>query len=128
MAGESWAEVAAQLGYANQSNAYRAVRRYFGTVPQPNRDDLRLLWRERHEVLWRIAYADALSRRPGAVRAATALARSAAQLDGLDEATRIAVELAPEEERRIATIIEAGMLALGMLPACEADIFGGTDA
>jgi hypothetical protein len=121
--GETWQQIAVELGYQNDANVIRAVRRYFGTLPELYREDLRALWRERHEVVWRIALDDVLSRRPGAVRAATAVARSASQLDGLDSPQRFEVAMTDDQERELALVIETGMRALGTLPAAEADIF-----
>lgn len=39
--GAPWAVIARELGYANEANVYRAVKNYFGTVPQVDRDMLR---------------------------------------------------------------------------------------
>jgi hypothetical protein len=89
--GATWDEIATALGYANAPNALRAVRNYVGTLPQPETTELRSMWRERLETLWPIALEDAKASKPGAMRAAVAVAQRAAQLDGLDQPTRVEV-------------------------------------
>lgn len=89
--GATWHEIATALGYANGPNALRAVKNYVGTLPQPETTELRSMWRERLETLWPIALADAKASKPGAMRAAVAVAQRAAQLDGLDQPTRVEV-------------------------------------
>ncbi|MRG58287.1 hypothetical protein GE115_00125 [Agromyces sp. CFH 90414] len=104
VAGATWDEIAAAVGYANGANAFRAVKRFFNRVPEPDRELVRSTWRERHETLWRISLEDAAKRRPGAVRAAVALARSAAQLDGLDAPSRL--ELVNPDAREFEQVLE----------------------
>lgn len=69
-AGMQWDEIAETVGYANDSNAIRAVKAFFGTLPTPDRELTRAVWRERHERLWRLALEDAEANRTGALRAA----------------------------------------------------------
>ena len=47
--GLSWAQVARQAGYSCRQNAMRAVKVRCGTLPQPERQELRDLWRDRLE-------------------------------------------------------------------------------
>lgn len=82
--GADWATIARTVGYSNPQNAMRAVRRFAGRLPEPTAADLRSLWRERLEYLWPMAARDVENGRPGATRAAVAIAQRAAQLDGLD--------------------------------------------
>src|SRR5690606_25076754 len=109
------------VGYANEANAVRAVRRYFGRLPQPDHEELRALWRERHEVLWRQSQDAIRDDKPGALRAGVAVARSAAQLDGLDRPTQLAVYY-PSDEEFNATIATLRQLMIAGR-AKEADIF-----
>lgn len=119
VSGAPWAEIAATLGYANDANVIRAVRSSFGKLPQPDREELRTMWRERHEVLYRIAATDAEDRRPGAVRSAVAVARSAAQLDGLDAPTKVQISPASEEFERVMALV----MGRGAAVPVEGDIF-----
>lgn len=82
--GASWDQVAEQVGYSSGSNACRAVREAMGELPQPQRDELRDLWRSRIEVLWRQSLRDVNQQRPGALSAGVRIAERAARLDGLD--------------------------------------------
>ncbi len=82
--GRTWQQIADECGYANPSNAHRAVMRFAGTVPDPAPDELRRLWRHRMELLWSLAVRDATKARPGALRAGVAIADRAAKLGGLD--------------------------------------------
>lgn len=128
--GKTWDEIARTVGYANDANAIRAVRKFAGRLPAPSAEETRTIWRERMEHLWSIAARDAAAGRPGALRAGVAVAQRAAALDGLDEPTRVAV--GPDDEfldqivSRIAAaagheeILEADVLELEVLPAVEA--------
>lgn len=87
--GLDWATIAARCGYSHPNSAGRAVREYLGHLPQPDREEARQVWRARIELLWEEAMEDVHTRRPGAVRAAAALAQRAAQLDGLDQPSRV---------------------------------------
>ena len=93
--GRTWQQIADELGYANPSNAHRAVMRFAGTIPDPKPDTLRDLWRARMEHLWNLAARDADAGRPGALRAGVAIADRASKFDGLDAPQRF--EITPGE-------------------------------
>jgi AraC-like DNA-binding protein len=121
VAGHTWSEAAELSGFSDASNCLRAVRAYFGTLPAIEREDVRALWRQRHEALWAIALRDAKARRPGALRAGVAVARSAAQLDALD-VPAVSVVVSPtaaEFEDTVRRLVEAR----GGRSSIEADIF-----
>jgi AraC-like DNA-binding protein len=101
----SWAQVAEAVGYTSATIACRAVRRYFGRLPQPSHDELRDLWRERQEFLGGQNAKAVREGAPGSVRAAVAIIRSTAQLDGLDAPARFQVET-PDSERILAIVRE----------------------
>jgi hypothetical protein len=121
VAGASWRQVCEIVGYSNEANAVRAVRRYFGRLPQPDHEELRGLWRERHELLWRQTQDSIREDKPGALRAGVAVARSAAQLDGLDRPAELAIYY-PSDEEFNATIAALKELVAAGRPK-EADIF-----
>jgi hypothetical protein len=105
--GADWATIAHTVGYANPQNAMRAVRNYTGGLPELAPEELRSMWRDRLEYLWPLALRDVENSRPGATRAAVAIAQRAAQLDGLDAPQQ--VEISPGEEtldRLIATMLK----------------------
>ena len=52
-----------------RGNAVRAVRWYYGKLPAIDHEELRSLWRERHELLWRQSQEAVSSGQPGTVRA-----------------------------------------------------------
>ncbi|WP_341942336.1 hypothetical protein [Microbacterium sp. LWH10-1.2] len=116
--GSTWDEIAAAVGYANGPNALRAVRNYVGRLPEPSMPELRSLWRERLEFLWPVAVRDAESGKPGAMRAAVAVAQRAAQLDGLDQPQRVEVNASAAE---IAQLVN--LLSRSQGGATEADVF-----
>ena len=118
IAGVAWDDIAAQVGYSNAQNCIRAVRNYAGTLPEPSTVELRHLWRARLEKLWPIAERDVLAGKPGATRAAVALAQRAAAMDGLDSATRVEVSTDAAELEQIVRQIR---VARGDLPE-EADV------
>lgn len=99
--GRTWQQIADELGYANPSNAHRAVMRFAGTIPDPKPDTLREMWRARMERLWSLAHRDAEAGRPGALRAGVAIADRASRLDGLDAPTRYEVSPGEVELQRI---------------------------
>lgn len=99
--GRTWQQIADALGYANPSNAHRAVMRFAGTIPDPKPDTLRELWRARMELLWTHAQRDAETGRPGALRAGVAIADRASKLDGLDAPTRVSITPGEIELERI---------------------------
>ncbi|MBD3941683.1 hypothetical protein IF188_08250 [Microbacterium sp. NEAU-LLC] len=117
--GATWDEIARAVGYANPQNAMRAVRRYVGTLPRPEMGELRSMWRDRLEYLWPLATRDVEAGKPGAVRAAVAVAQRAAQLDGLDAPTRF--EVTPTEEQYEALVTEV-LRARGVEELTEYDI------
>ncbi|MGN7977476.1 hypothetical protein ACTJJ4_07880 [Microbacterium sp. 22195] len=117
--GATWDEVAEAVGYANGPNALRAVRNFVGGLPELQTSELRSLWRERMEFLWPIAVEDAKSGKPGAMRAAVAVAQRAAQLDGLDQPQRVEVSADAGE---LSQMVHALLAAKGA-GATEADIF-----
>jgi len=96
VAGSSWEQAAVVSGYTSGQNAYRAVLRRRGELPVSQRDDLRDIWRQRLEALWRQAALDAMSNRPGAITAAVRVAGTAIQLDGLAEPVRLDFRVEPE--------------------------------
>ena len=89
LSGATWSQCAEAVGLSTPQNAMRCVREAYGEVPQVNREELRHLWRERSEVLWRQAFKDVLDRRQGAVVAAVKVAGHAAFLDGLGAPQRV---------------------------------------
>lgn len=87
--GLPWRMVAQQSGYTDEANCRRAVTSRFGRLPEPERVELRALWRDRIERLWRQSVLDVAAQRPGAVTAAVRVTQAACALDGLTEPTRI---------------------------------------
>lgn len=96
--GGTWKQAADVAGFTDTGNCVRAVRNYFGTLPQAEREDLRDLWRERLEYLWRQSSQDVRQQKPGAIRAGVALAQRASALDGLDEPTKVSVYSPTDEQ------------------------------
>ncbi len=119
--GKSWTEVAELVGFSNDANAIRAVRRFYGTLPTPSTDELRAMWRARLEHLWSLAQRDAQAARPGALRAGVAIADRASKLDGLDAPARFEVSAASAELNEIVHVI---LRAQGVELDAEADVFG----
>lgn len=107
VAGKSWDDIAADLGYENHSNVIRAVRTHFGTLPSPAREELRALARARGEVVWSQALRDVLEQRPGAVRAAVAVLQRQSALDGLDQPHRLHVEVGDDDMRELVAELSA---------------------
>lgn len=97
--GASWADAARVAGYSSRSNAQRAVKRVFGRLPAIEIEEMKHLWRERLEVIWRQAMLDLKEQRPGAVTAAVRVEQAAAQLDGLDAPSRLRVGVDPTQEQ-----------------------------
>ena len=118
--GATWDEVAAAVGYANGPSALRAVRNYVGTLPEPTMPELRSLWRERLEFLWPLAVNDVEQGKPGAMRAAVAVAQRAAQLDGLDQPQRVEITGGAAEIDRM---VHALLAAQGEGYVEEPDVF-----
>ncbi|MFT4234309.1 MAG: hypothetical protein QM607_04815 [Microbacterium sp.] len=119
VAGRSWEDIAREVGFSDAPHAHRAVRNFFGSVPQPAREELRELARARGEVVFRQALEDVLDQRPGAVRAAVAVLQRQAALDGLDEPTRAHVRVSQEHLDEL--LLEA-LEATGATPV-EVDIW-----
>lgn len=124
--GATWAQAASVAGFSDASNCHRAVREYFGTVPAPDSDERRELWRERLEHLWKQSVTDTRQQRPGAVRAGVAVAQRAAALDGLDAPAQAVVYTprAEEIERYVAHFAARSQAETAEL---EADVLGDDD-
>ena len=112
VAGESWESIATALGMKGGAPAaHRAVSRYFGRVPQPDREMLRGVARARGEHLWRRALGEVerTEGAPAAVRAAVDVLRRHAALDGLDDPVRIDInDPSAEEFRRFVELAARG--------------------
>jgi hypothetical protein len=91
VAGGTWDQAAEVAGFTNTSACVRAVGNYFGTYPTPDSSEQRALWRERMELLWKIAIRDASDGKHGALRAGVAVAQRASQMDGLDAPAQVQV-------------------------------------
>lgn len=89
--GATWEQAAQVAGFTDKSNCFRAVRRAYGSVPEPEREEQRRLWRDRIEHLWRQSVKDVAEQRPGAVTAGVRVAGAAAVLDGLNAPTEVVV-------------------------------------
>ena len=101
VAGRTWQQIASTLGYSDPANVVRAVREYYGQLPQPDREELRELARARGEVLFEQALVDVLQQRPGAVRAAVAVLQRQAQLDALDRPSKIEISVTDADMREL---------------------------
>lgn len=123
VAGGSWEEIARSLGMKGGAPAaYRAVKNYFGAVPQPDREMLREIARQRGERLWlRAAAAVEEMPSPAAIRAAVAVLERAAKLDGLDAPTK--VEVHDPDHAEFTAFVELAAKGAGMALPVEADIF-----
>src|SRR5688572_7746070 len=84
VAGATWKQAAQMAGYATPESAIKGVQSAFGELPPLQAADLRNLWRDRLEVLWRQTLTDIAEQRPGAVTAGVRVAQAAALLDGLN--------------------------------------------
>jgi hypothetical protein len=93
VAGGTWAQAAQVAGFTDEHNASRAVSSVFGELPKQDRTELRRLWRDRLETMWRQVQIDMHEQRHGAVTAAVRIAQVAAALDGLNEPTRVDIEV-----------------------------------
>lgn len=124
VAGATWQQVADVAGFTHPQNAVRAVRRYFGDLPQVDRQMERELWRERLEFLWRQTERDVLQQRTGAVRGGVAVAQRAALMLGLDEPTRTEVALAVRSDVQVLAVIQGG----GLPTLAEREQYGITEA
>lgn len=106
VAGLSWTQIAKQVGYSNRMNAHRAVRARCGTVPQPERQELRDIWRDRLETLWLQSTRDVAEQRHGAMTAAVRVVQVALMLDGLAEPTRIDARVDATISDTFATLVK----------------------
>ena len=97
VAGATWDEAAEIAGFANGPNACRAVANVFGSLPTPDREELRAVARARGEAVWRQALRDVEERRPGAVTAAVRVLDLMVRLDGLSAPDRVEVGLTPTD-------------------------------
>lgn len=123
--GLTWSAIAKAAGYGHANAAQRSVQRHFTELPAPDREAARALWRARAEALWSEAFADVLARRPGAVRAAAAVAQRAAQLDAFDAPTRVEFYTPSEVEYGsvLRRMVELHRAEQGAVVAIEADPF-----
>lgn len=120
--GATWDAVARDLGMSSPAAAYRCVKNFFGSVPQPDRDMLREIARQRGERLWLRAAAELEKNpSPAMIRAAVAVLDRAARLDGLDAPTR--TEYVPPTDDEFSRVLAAAARGLGMKLPVEADIF-----
>jgi hypothetical protein len=103
--GASWQEAADLAGFSDPDNCARAVRRAYGKLPRVEWQELRDLWRDRLEVMWRQAQTDMTEQRPGAVTAAVRVATAAAALDGLNEPSRLDVAVSESFELVVAELV-----------------------
>lgn len=125
VAGHGWDEIAKMLGMRGGAPAaHRAVSRYFGRVPQPDRELLREIARQRGEMLWAKA-AEAVEEMPSpaTIRAAVAVLERASRLDGLDAPAE--VKLNAVDDVQFNRLLEAAARGMGMPLPVEADIFAG---
>lgn len=110
VAGATWDQAAQIAGYANGSNAQKAVVDIYGTTPRVDREHLRNLWRDRLEVTWKQALRDMIDQKPGAITAAVRVATAAAVLDGLNAPTQVNLAVSQTFETLL-TEIEANVYA-----------------
>lgn len=125
VAGLTWAQVAAHAGFSDATAACRAVSRYFGQLPAFDREQQRELWRARLEKVWIQTVLDMKEGKAGATRSAVAVAQRAAQLDGLDEPTRM--ELRTPEAAEMEALVRAMLAASGGPREIEGDPFSDPD-
>lgn len=89
--GATWEQARVIGGYSDIPHAIRAVRSYYGELPKLDRTELRGIWRERLEQIWRQLTEDMRDRVPGSTTSAVRVVTAAAALDGLNEPTRVDV-------------------------------------
>jgi hypothetical protein len=99
-------------------------RKHYGRLPEPEGGELRALWRERLEHLWRSNTKDVAEQRPGAVVAAVRVAAEAIRLDGLAAPDRLTVGVAPTEDELAAFVTAVLDARRGYALPEEANIFG----
>jgi len=105
VAGATWKQVAEVAGYASAPNALRGVRDGLGSIPQVDVQEMRVLWRDRLEVMWQQTLRDMREQKPGAVTAGVRVATAAAALDGLNAPTKVEVAVAEQFEMVVAELI-----------------------
>jgi hypothetical protein len=110
VAGAAWAEAAKVAGYSSDKHAIDGVRNVFGAVPQIDREELRRLWRDRLERSWRQCVADMADRVPGATTASVRIAQAAIALDGLDEPTKVDLQVSQVFDGFLKELGDAGYL------------------
>lgn len=92
VAGATWAQAAEIAGYKDRDSCNRQVKRVYGQLPPVDRNELRNLWRDRLEVMWRQSQLDMREQRAGAVTAAVRVTTAAAALDGLADPVKVDVQ------------------------------------
>lgn len=124
VAGGSWEDIAQALGMRGGAPAaHRAVKNYFGTVPQIDREMLRGIARARGEVVWLRALKalEASNGAPAAVRAAISVLERQARLDGLDAPTK--VEVKQPDELEFEQVVRLAAVGAGLALPEEGDPF-----
>lgn len=110
IAGGTWREAAEVAGFTDGNNCQRAVRNFFGSVPQVDTSMERELWRQRMEKLWTLALRDAQESKPGALRAGVAVAQRSSLLLGLDAPTQSVHHVEMRGDLAILDVVAAGGL------------------
>lgn len=87
--GNTWDDIAQQVGYSNGANAAKAVRRWRDALPGIDLDEQRDMALGRALWLLREAAQDVQERRPGAVTAMVRVEQRLASLLGLDSPQRL---------------------------------------
>jgi hypothetical protein len=122
--GKTWQQIANAVGFASAQGAHRAVMRFAGTIPDPDPSVLKKMWRARLDRLYALADRDAEAARPGALRAASAIAQRAAAMDGLDAPTQLNLTADAAELDRMVQVLFAATTSES---AREADVFDDDD-
>lgn len=123
VAGGSWTQAAHVAGFTDPGNCVRAVRNYFGALPQVDASEERELWRQRLERLWGLALREAEQSRPGALRAGVAVAQRASAMLGLDAPVQLQAQVSVRSDEMILHVIAHG----GLPTLEERDRYGITD-
>lgn len=121
--GATWSQIATACEYSSKSAAYTAVMRVFREMPEVDREAQRKVWDARLEALWGYAMRDVSEQRPGAVRAAVALAQRSAAMHGIDAPATVTPS-AEYLEHYVHEMVALYRDTVGPAPAAiEADIF-----